>query len=91
MNQEQFQKVLEANGFPDSVLVVREASAYLEDHAHHFEVMALVLSGQIDLMVAGVRSTYLVGDIFHLSPNQMHAEWYGSGSVQYLAGRKELL
>jgi quercetin dioxygenase-like cupin family protein len=52
--------------------------------------LSLVVGGQIDLLIEGVRTKCLAGDVFHLARNQVHAEWYGNQGVQYLASRKYL-
>jgi quercetin dioxygenase-like cupin family protein len=90
MNREQFIKILVSNGFPEPTLVEREAGGFLGDHTHPFEVKAWVVSGQIDMVVDGVRSAYIAGDVFHLLANQVHTEWYGNKGVQYLASRKNM-
>jgi len=89
MTKEQFLSMLVLEGFPEPILVEREADGFLDDHTHPFEVKALVVSGQIDLVVDGVRTVYVSGDVFHLSANQVHTERYGSNGVQYLASRKD--
>lgn len=89
MKQEQFLKMLDLEGFPAPTLVIREGAKFLDLHAHPFEVKALVTNGQIDLTVDGVKSAYIAGDVFHLLPNQVHAERYGNKGVQYLASRRE--
>ncbi len=88
MTQDQFLKMLVSDEFPEPTLVEREAGSTLGSHAHPFEVKALVVSGQIDLVVDGVKSVYIAGDVFHLLPNQVHTERYGNAGVQYWASRK---
>lgn len=89
MNQDAFLKMLSQDGFPEPVLVVRERGGFLDNHSHPFEVKALVTQGQIDIVIDGLKRTYLVGDVFHLLHSQEHAESYGNQGVQYLASRKE--
>lgn len=89
MSQEQFLRMLTAEDFPMPTLIVREPEGFLDDHTHPFEVKALVIDGEIDLVIEGVRLTYRTGDIFHLTFNQVHNERYGKKGVQYLASRKE--
>ena len=89
MNQEQFIELLKKEGFPDPVLVEKEPHGYVDQHAHTFEAKALILSGQIDIAINRVKTTYLSGDIFHLQANEVHSESYGSKGVKYLVGRKE--
>jgi len=88
MTKEQFLSMLVLEGFPEPILVEREADGFLDDHTHPFEVKALVVSGQIDLVVDGVRTSYISGELFHLLENQVHTERYGNNGVQYLASRK---
>jgi quercetin dioxygenase-like cupin family protein len=89
MTKEQFLSMLVLDGFPEPILVEREADGFLDDHTHPFEVKALVVSGQIDLVVDGVRTSYISGELFHLLENQVHTERYGNNGVQYLASRKD--
>jgi quercetin dioxygenase-like cupin family protein len=88
MTKEQFLSMLVLEGFPEPTLVEREAGGFLDDHTHPFEVKALVVFGQVDLVVDGVRTSYISGNVFHLLANQSHAERYGNNGVQYLASRK---
>lgn len=89
MSQDDFLKSLSQDGFPEPVLVVREQGGFLDNHSHPFEVKALVTQGQIDIVIDGLKRTYLVGDVFHLLHSQEHTESYGNQGVQYLASRKE--
>jgi hypothetical protein len=88
MTKEQFLSMLVLEGYPEPTLVEREAGGFLDDHTHPFEVKALVVSGQIDLVVDGVRTSYISGELFHLLENQVHTERYGNNGVQYLASRR---
>lgn len=88
MNRDDFLKVLSQDSFPEPVLVVREQGGFLDTHTHPFEVKALVTQGQIDIVIDGLKQTYLSGDVFHLMHSQEHAESYGNQGVQYLASRK---
>jgi quercetin dioxygenase-like cupin family protein len=47
MNREQFFQKLEQELYPQPVEVVREPNGSLWDHKHPFELIALVLSGNI--------------------------------------------
>jgi hypothetical protein len=88
MTKEQFLSMLVLEGYPEPILVEREAGGFLDAHTHPFEVKALVVSGQIELVVDGVSATYISGDIFHLLADQVHTECYGNNGVQYLASRQ---
>jgi len=89
MNKNQFIEQLSKEGFPTPVIVEREANSSLDVHAHPFEAKALIISGQIDITVDGIKISYRAGDVFHLRKDQEHSESYGPNGVQYLAGRKD--
>lgn len=91
MKQEVFLDKLAKEGFPEPVLVEREVGGFLDLHSHPYEVRALVLEGQIDIIIGGLKSIFLAGDVFHLLPNQIHTENYGAKGVKYLASRKSLV
>jgi quercetin dioxygenase-like cupin family protein len=58
------------------------------EHAHPFDVRALVLNGEITLTVEGIDYTYRVGDIFVMPAGHGHAECVGPEGVEYLVGRR---
>jgi len=91
MKQEVFLEKLTKEQFPEPVLVEREVGGFLDLHSHPYEVQALIIEGQIDIIISGIKSTFLAGDVFHLLPNQIHTENYGAKGVKYLASRKSLL
>ena len=91
MKQEVFLETLTKEGFPEPVLVEREVGGFLDLHSHPYEVQALIIEGQIDIIISGIKSIFLAGDVFHLLPNQIHTENYGAKGVKYLASRKSLL
>jgi len=89
MNKNQFIEQLSKECFPSPVMVEREANASLGIHTHPFEAKALIIQGQIDITVDGIKTRYRAGDMFHLPKDQEHSESYGPNGVQYLAGRKD--
>ena len=89
MSNAQFIQTLQQEGYPQPVEVQREPNGHLDDHTHPFEVKALVLEGEIQLMIHGRTKKYVPGDIFHLGLEEVHAETYGPQGVRYLAARKQ--
>ncbi len=87
MDQPAFLAELARDGFAAPVTVRREPGM-LDEHAHPFEARALIVAGRITLRVAGVETTYGVGDVFHLPAGTPHVETYGPQGVEYLAGRR---
>ena len=88
MKLEAFLEKLAKEDFPAPVLVEQVHGDFLDLHSHSYEVHALVVEGQIDITINGIKTAYLAGDAFHLLPNQMHTENYGAKGVKYLASRK---
>lgn len=89
MNSEQFLQLLRRDGFPEPVEVQQAPRGQLGIHEHPFEVKALVVEGDITIVIDGLSKIYKVGEIFHLELKQPHAESYGSEGVKYLASRKQ--
>ncbi|MBU3605108.1 cupin [Polynucleobacter sp. AP-Kaivos-20-H2] len=89
MNKEQFQVLLQREGFPDPVEVQQAPNGRLGQHEHPFEVKALVIEGSIDITIHGKSRTYQAGDVFELGWKEVHSESYGSEGVKYLASRKQ--
>jgi hypothetical protein len=88
MTKEEFLAMLRVERFPEPVPVKQPADGSLDTHTHPFEVKALVIDGSIEIEVDGNRSTYAVGDVFHLTHAQPHKESYSATGVEYLASRK---
>jgi hypothetical protein len=83
-----FVNSLASEGFAEPVKVSRDANGFLDSHTHPFEAKALILEGEIKIIVAAQEKTYRPGDIFQLAENTPHAEFYGPNGVTYLVGRK---
>ncbi|WP_345815700.1 cupin domain-containing protein [Paraburkholderia sp. PREW-6R] len=89
MNREAFTESLTKEGFPDAVVVTREANTAMDVHAHPFEAKALIIEGDMHIRVGEEERLYRVGDVFHLAANEPHSERYGPNGVTYLVGRKQ--
>ena len=88
MTADQFKDKLRTEGFDEFVLVEREADGMLDHHSHPFEAKALILDGEIRIIVAGEERLYKQGDVFHLGNGTDHIEKYGPAGVRYLVGRR---
>lgn len=71
---------VEAKGLP--------ANEHRAEHAHHFDVEALVTGGRITITCEGKASTYGVGDSFTMKAGAMHIEQVGPEGVEYIVGRR---
>ena len=89
MNSEQFLQLLRRDGFPEPVEVQQVPNGHLGVHEHPFAVKALVVEGDITIVIDGLSRNFKAGEIFHLELKQPHAESYGSEGVKYLASRKQ--
>ena len=87
MDQQAFKTMLESEGF-EVVIVEREPNIRMDLHSHPFEAKAMIIEGEIRVVVDGKETHCRVGDTFHLNANVMHTETYGPHGVKYIAGRK---
>jgi quercetin dioxygenase-like cupin family protein len=88
MDRAAFTESLTKEGFPEAVLVTREADTAMDEHSHPFEAKALVVEGELHIRVGEEDRLYRAGDVFHLPANLAHSERYGPQGVTYLVGRK---
>ncbi len=89
MNSGEFLQLLRRDGFPEPVEVQQVPNGQIGVHEHPFEVKALVVEGDITIVIDGLSKNYKAGEMFHLELKQPHAESYGSEGVKYLASRKQ--
>ena len=88
MERDAFIRTLADEGFPEPVVVTREAGGVMEIHSHPFEAKALILKGEVRLHAGGEIKIYRAGDVFHLRRDEPHRESYGPEGVAYLSGRR---
>jgi quercetin dioxygenase-like cupin family protein len=88
MERDAFIESITKDGFPDAVVVTREANKVMDVHEHSFEAKALIIEGEMQIRVGDEERTYRVGDVFHLPAHLAHSERYGPSGVSYLVGRK---
>jgi quercetin dioxygenase-like cupin family protein len=89
MEREAFTESLTKEGFPEAIIVKRDANTAMDIHTHSFEAKALIIEGDMHIRVGDEERTYRVGDVFHLAANESHSERYGPNGVTYLVGRKQ--
>ena len=89
LQQEAFETALRRAGF-DIGHQALAAGSVVGEHAHPFDVRALVLSGDITLTIAGENYAFREGDIFVMPAGQRHAETVGAEGVNYLVGRRRI-
>jgi quercetin dioxygenase-like cupin family protein len=89
LKDEQFESAVRGDGFAVERRSMPPLTVVAE-HAHAFDVRALVLNGEITLTVEGEEYAYREGDIFVLPAGHRHAEAVGPAGVDYLVGRRTL-
>jgi len=87
MKDAHFESALRRDGF-DVERRSLPPQTRVAEHAHPYDVRALVLNGEITLTVEGVEYAYREGDVFVLPAGHRHAEAVGPAGVDYLVGRR---
>lgn len=88
-NETPFESALRRDGFAIERKSVPPLTT-VGEHAHPFDVRALVLNGEITLTVEGENHAYREGDIFVVPAGHRHAESVGPAGADYLVGRRSL-
>ena len=88
MNTQEFHDELKANHFDAAVAIDRPVGYAMGEHQHSFDACALILAGDITLVVDGVSTCYRSGEVFRLPAGTPHLEAAGPQGVSYLSGRR---
>ena len=88
MNEEEFRKKLEENGYIDPYIYEAEPGPVREMHTHDDSNMSLVLRGEFTLITENRSKTYQVGDWCENPAGTMHTEKFGPEGVTVLIGTK---
>lgn len=88
MDREEFTARLQAEGYPEIRVNELEPNRRNAEHQHPFDVLALVLEGEITLTVEGRARTYRAGEHFSMQAGCRHVEDIGPHGVKYLVGRR---
>ena len=88
MDRSSFEARLKAEGYPEIRTNEMPPHCHNAEHAHPFDVLALVLEGDITLHVEGSARTYRAGEQFSMKAGCKHVEDVGSAGVKYLVGRR---
>jgi quercetin dioxygenase-like cupin family protein len=88
VDRDRFEERLKAERYPDIRTNELPPNRRHPEHSHPFDVLALVLEGEISLTVEGRTRTYRAGDEFAMKAGCPHAEDIGPAGVRYLVGRR---
>lgn len=88
MDRDAFEARLRTERYPEIRETELAPNCRNTEHSHPFDVLALVLQGEITLTVAGAARTYRSGDEFAMAAGCAHVEDVGPQGVRYLVGRR---
>ena len=88
MDRHAFESRLKSEGYPEIRTNELPPNRRNPEHSHPFDVLAMVLEGEITLTVEGAARTYRPGDEFSMKAGCPHAEDIGPAGVKYLVGRR---
>ena len=88
MNQTEFEKKLQTEGYAEMVDRHMEADQFNAEHSHDFDACVLVVEGEMTITRAGKPETLRAGDLCTLAAGTPHTEKCGTAGVRYLAGRR---
>lgn len=84
----EYQRRMQAEGFPDVVVRDYAAAEEVTVHRHPFAVKALVVRGEMWLTEGSQTRRLGIGDSFELDHRVPHAERYGDQGATYWAARR---
>jgi quercetin dioxygenase-like cupin family protein len=88
MDRNAFEARLKAEGYPEIRTNQLPPARHNPEHSHPFDVLAMVLEGEITLTVDGKAQTYRPGEAFSMKAGCRHVEDIGPAGVKYLVGRR---
>ena len=88
MDMADFTAGLARDGYDDTETKSVAAGQVVPDHAHGFDLRALVLDGAMTIEVGGTATTYRTGEVFTMADGREHSETVGPEGVRFLVGRR---
>ncbi|MFT5392604.1 MAG: putative cupin superfamily protein [Gammaproteobacteria bacterium] len=88
VNEASFRTEAQNLGFPEPIVVPREACILNDTHTHDFTAFILVLDGEYTVTTAAGATVYGPGDAYTLVPGTAHSEVAGPAGASLLIARK---
>lgn len=88
MNQADFERKCQAEGYNDIVDRQMAADHVNPEHAHEFDACVLVVEGEMTITRAGKPEMLRAGDLCVMAAGTPHTEKCGPAGAHYLAGRR---
>lgn len=83
-----FEERLRQEGYSEPEIRRAAPNGFNDTHTHDFDVLALVLSGEVTITCAGVSRTYRPGDLVSLDAGLPHTEQFGPTGYKFMIGRR---
>jgi len=88
MDTAAFEARLKSEGYTEIRTNSLEPKRHNPEHSHTWDVLALVLDGDITLTIDGKPTNYASGQQFTMQAGCLHTEDAGLQGVRYLVGRR---
>jgi mannose-6-phosphate isomerase-like protein (cupin superfamily) len=88
VSQSSFEQRLRDEGYSEPEIRRAPPNGFNDTHTHDFDVLALVLSGEVTIDCSGSATTYRPGDLVSLAANTPHTERFGPKGYKFMIGRR---
>jgi quercetin dioxygenase-like cupin family protein len=88
MNQADFERKCQTDGYGEIVDRRMEADHFNPEHAHEFDACVLVVDGEMTITRNGTPQVFRAGDMCSMDAGTPHTEKCGPAGAHYLAGRR---
>ena len=88
MTESDFREHLRKMDYPAPEPLDRAPHTHHPEHAHDFDVAALIVEGELSVTTARGTVTCRAGDLFELAGGIVHSELYGPAGAKVLVGRR---
>ena len=84
-----FEERLRREGYDEPEIRKIQANVVNDLHQHDFDVLAMVLAGEVTITCHGQPRTYRPGDIVEVPAGTPHTEHYGPKGYTFMVGRRK--
>jgi quercetin dioxygenase-like cupin family protein len=88
MDEKQFARALENEGFGHTYVWQDGPNAYYPEHAHATVTAHIILSGEMTLRMDGQSHTYRAGERCDVPAGAVHSARMGPSGCRYLVGER---
>ena len=88
MNEAQFSRQLQEQGYSEAQPLEYEPNSVKDMHTHDFSAFVLVLSGEFTLVTEDGSVTHQPGEACKLAAGTLHSEQTGASGATILFGKK---